>query len=256
MKPLYHNVIVYTGLLLSVITPVQGKTPNLIVTPLGSTDTLPTEVLTENSQSIEYQSAYVQGRREAEDTIMMGKPSIYTVGLHRPDSSAMDQQTGLPLVSIGGCVVNDTIIGRMNGYNNRIREWVAQQPGNSSSSTSFEQDNSQEPALLSSGIEGRSILRTMPGIVPVGVDRIEPIIYPSQVTISVFDQRGNKVSRIQPDTEGNFRLMLKPGTYRLQPDLPKSDPGASFFMDNEEQIVTVKADQFTFLTFNYTTFAP
>lgn len=256
MKTYWRNTIFCTGLLLAITTSVQGETGDRIATALPPTDAPPNELVTENSRSTEYQTAYQKGKREAEENIAQGKPSIYTVGLWHPNSAAVDQQTGFPVVSIGGCIVDDSILGRMNGYNERIRQWATEQRQvGSSKSASDSQDNSpQKPAELSSGIEGRSTSTSMPGAIQIGVDKVTPRVSPSRVTISVFDGAGRKVSKIQPDASGYFRVPLKPGTYTLHPDLPKPTHNGPMFETN--QIVTVEAERFTPVTVNYTTLFP
>ncbi len=142
----------------------------------------------------------------------------------------------------------------MDGYNDRIRQWVAAQEA---AGFSEQQNNSDAPPIkLVSGIEGRSISTTMPGARPIGVEQVQPIVTPSQVSITVFDETGRKVSKIQPDAQGNFRVSLKPGTYRLKPDLPTASSGQVQLLGHEEQIVTVEAEQFQSVMFNYTTLAP
>ncbi|MBE9126498.1 MULTISPECIES: carboxypeptidase-like regulatory domain-containing protein [unclassified Coleofasciculus] len=252
MKTYWRNIVFCAGLVLAITTPVPGETSNQTTTPLPPTSS--DEAIAESVKPKDYQSAYQNGRREAEANIANGKPSIYTVGLREPGGTAVDQETGLPVVAIAGCIVDDSILGRRDGYNDRIREWVATQPPVDSSE---QEDNSRsQESELSTGVEGRSISTTMPGAIPVGVEWVTPIVHPSRVTISVFDETGRKVSSIQPDTEGNFRITLKPGTYTLQPDFPKSRRGEFSLSGHEEQIVTVEAEGFTSVEFNYTTLAP
>lgn len=122
MKPLWRSVIFYAGILLAITTPVLGETSAKQQTsPTPSTNTTPNKNVVGINRSTEYQTAYTQGRREAQEHIAIGKPSIYTVG--KPGSSTVDKQTSFPLVPIAGCVVNDSILGRMNGYNDRMKEW-------------------------------------------------------------------------------------------------------------------------------------
>lgn len=171
MKPLWRNIVFCTGLLLFVTTPVLGETSS----KQRATSTVATNAPTKGTlrdihRSTEYQSAYAQGQREAQENIAKGKPSIYTVG--KPGGSVVDQQTGFPLVAIAGCVVDDSIIGRRDGYNDRMKEWVTMRKAvKSSQSTSNSQKNSpQKSREVSSGITGRSTLRTIPGTIPIGVN--------------------------------------------------------------------------------------
>ncbi len=126
MKSLWRSVIFSAGILLAVTTPVLGEiSSKQRATATMSTDATPNENIAETNRSTEYQIGYAQGRREAQENIAQGKPSIYTVG--KPGGSTVDQQTGLPLVSIAGCLVDDSIIGRKNGYNDQMKEWAAAQ---------------------------------------------------------------------------------------------------------------------------------
>lgn len=261
MKTLWRSVIFYAGIVLTVATPVQGEIASkLSTTPLPSTDTPTPEVVAQGHHSTEYQTAYDQGQREAQENIAMGKPSIYTVGLWRPNSPAVDQETGLPLVPIAGCVVDDSIMGRMNGYNDRIKEWAAQQSTGVKppQSTSDSQKNSPpKTTQVSSGITGRLTLTTMPGTIQIGVNKVQPIISPLRVPIAVFDRTGRQVTTTQPDAQGYFRIALKPGTYKLKPIFPKSNRAVEpIAQSDREQVVTVKPQQFTSIQFNYTSFAP
>jgi hypothetical protein len=226
-------------------------------TPSVPTDATPNENVVGTNRSSEYQTAYAQGQREAQENIAQGKPSIYTVG--KPGGEAIDEQTGFPLVAIAGCIVDDSIIGRRDGYNDRIRQWAAARKAvePSQSTLDSQQNSPQQSRELSSGITGRSTSTTMPGTIPIGVNQIKQIISPLRVPIAVFDRIGRKVSSIQPDAEGYFRITLKPGTYRLKPLLPESTSVVKRQQQSDrEQVVTVKPEQFTSVWFNYTTFAP
>jgi hypothetical protein len=146
MKPLWRTLIFCSGLLLCVTTPVLAEiSSKQQATPTVPTDVSTSDVVTETHRSTEYQTAYAQGRREAQENIAIGKPSIYIVG--KPGGSGVDQQTGFPLFSIAGCSVNDSILGRFHGYNDRMREWAAARAAvESSPTTSDSQKNSlQKP---------------------------------------------------------------------------------------------------------------
>lgn len=258
MKPLWRSVIFCAGILLTVTTPVLGEiSSKQHATPSVPTDATPNENVVGTNRSSEYQTAYAQGQREAQENIAEGKPSIYTVG--KPGGQAIDEQTDFPLVAIAGCIVDDSIIGRRDGYNDRMREWAAARKAVESSKSTFDsqQNSPQQSRELSSGITGRSTSTTMPGTIPIGVNQIKPIISPLRVPIAVFDRTGRKVSSIQPDAEGYFRITLKPGTYKLKPLLPESNGGVMQQQRSDrDQVVTVKPEQFTSVKFNHTTFAP
>jgi hypothetical protein len=50
--------------------------------------------------------------------------SLYTIGLRDPGEN-LDRDTGLPVVAIAGCKVDQSIIGRRDGYNKVIRDQIA-----------------------------------------------------------------------------------------------------------------------------------
>jgi hypothetical protein len=53
-----------------------------------------------------------------------GRATLYVYGLRRGGDN-LDRETGLPYEPIAGCVVDDTILGRANGHNARIKESIA-----------------------------------------------------------------------------------------------------------------------------------
>ncbi|HEY9636177.1 MAG TPA: hypothetical protein V6D14_22415 [Coleofasciculaceae cyanobacterium] len=139
MKPLWRSVLLSAGILLTVTTPVHSETPSQIAAPTPLTDTISNENLVEINRSTEYQTGYAQGQREAQENIAIGKPSIYTVG--KPGARTVDQQTGFPLVAIAGCSVNDSILGRRDGYNDRMKELVAARKALEPSKSSFDESS-------------------------------------------------------------------------------------------------------------------
>ncbi len=68
---------------------------------------------------------------------------------------------------------------------------------------------------------------------------------PYQATITVLDQSGNRVTQIQTDSQGRFRVALNAGTYVLHPESPGVMPFAA------EQSVVVIGGQFAQVVFNY-----
>lgn len=94
MKTLWRSIVVCTGVLLAITIPVRSETASKIANPLPPTDAPLNENAIAIERSSEYQSGYQQGRREAEENIGIGKPTIYTIGLWQPDSSAIDPKTG------------------------------------------------------------------------------------------------------------------------------------------------------------------
>jgi hypothetical protein len=110
-----------------------------------------------------------------------------------------------------------------------------------------------------SGIEGRSTKSRMPGILQRNPDgtqpRIEPVITPCSIPIVVLDRAGRKVTRIQPDKEGHFRITLKPGTYTLTSEIQKSNY-LVWGNKNELQNVRVTEGRFTTANITYTELIP
>jgi hypothetical protein len=112
---------------------------------------------------------------------------------------------------------------------------------------------------LSSGIEGRSTSKTMPGIIRLNPDgtqpTIKPLISPTPIPIAILDRRGRQVNRIKSDKDGYFRVRLKPGVYTLSPEI---QPSNFLQLSNrrELQIVTVTEGKFTTADIAYTVLAP
>jgi hypothetical protein len=109
-----------------------------------------------------------------------------------------------------------------------------------------------------SGIEGRSTSIRMPGNIPRNPDgtepSIKPFVSPAPIPITVLDRAGRKVTRIQPDKEGYFRVTLKPGTYTLASELQKSN--FLVIRGDRRQTVTVTKGQFRPVSMQYTVLAP
>src|SRR5262249_41063573 len=72
-----------------------------------------------------YHRAYRAGVAEANQELKDGKASLYTYGL-RDSGEFLDQETGLPLKAIAGCVVDSKSEGLADGHNKRIRESIAE----------------------------------------------------------------------------------------------------------------------------------
>jgi hypothetical protein len=75
---------------------------------------------------------YELGVAEAEFELNGGNSTIYVYGL-RPESENEDPETGLPVQGIAGCLVDQRIVGRAAGHNERIVEYIKKQgfPGKS-----------------------------------------------------------------------------------------------------------------------------
>ena len=64
---------------------------------------------------------------------------------------------------------------------------------------------------------------------------------PFQATLTLIDERGNKVMTMESDATGNFQANLAPGTYTLHPEPPQQ----GLFPIAADQTVTVVAGQYT-----------
>jgi hypothetical protein len=73
-------------------------------------------------KSDEYRVAYEQGRAEADRELNNQSATIYTYG-HGDLFENLDRETGLPYSGFG-CVVDDKILGRVDGHNDRIMEHI------------------------------------------------------------------------------------------------------------------------------------
>ena len=73
--------------------------------------------------STEYRAAYAKGRAEADRELERGDATLYLCGLVRGDLD-FDHETGLPYKRIAGCIVDDAILGRHAGHNDRIMQSI------------------------------------------------------------------------------------------------------------------------------------
>ena len=72
--------------------------------------------------SVEYRAAYTQGRAEADRELKNEAATIYSYGLMNFCQN-LDRETGLPYCGLG-CKIDDEILGRVYGHNDRIREYI------------------------------------------------------------------------------------------------------------------------------------
>lgn len=89
--------------------------------------------------SADYQRGYEGGRAEAERALVDGKPSLYVFG-RRDVTNCLDRETGLPLVAVAGCFVDDETEGRADGNNEHVRAHIAAHGLPLSSRKPFEAD--------------------------------------------------------------------------------------------------------------------
>jgi hypothetical protein len=100
----------------------------------------------------------------------------------------------------------------------------------------------QEAAPADSGVQGQVFIGPMCPVVQEGQSCPDQ---PFQATLTVNSPDGKKITQVQTDQQGHFRVVLKPGDYILHPESPNVMPFAG------DQIFRVEADRFTQLTVNY-----
>jgi hypothetical protein len=100
----------------------------------------------------------------------------------------------------------------------------------------------QEAAPADSGLEGQVIIGPMCPALQQGQPCPDQ---PYQATLTVNSLDGKKITQVQTDQQGRFRIPLEPGQYILHPESPNAMPFAG------QQAVQVEADRFTQLTVNY-----
>lgn len=84
---------------------------------------LPAVPVQRPAESKEYMAAYAKAQKDADLALKEGRAALFTYGL-RPSFEPLDRQTGLPIQAVAGCIVNDEILGRAAGNNDRIHEYV------------------------------------------------------------------------------------------------------------------------------------
>jgi hypothetical protein len=92
-----------------------------------------------------------------------------------------------------------------------------------------------DDARSDTGIAGQVIIRPVRPHETAGM----PNLNPYQATVQVLDPSGQPVTIFRSDAAGNFRVVLPPGQYVLQPQSPGLYPRAS------EQTVVVSPNGFT-----------
>ncbi|HEU0296053.1 MAG TPA: hypothetical protein VFR47_25175 [Anaerolineales bacterium] len=100
----------------------------------------------------------------------------------------------------------------------------------------------QEAAPADSGVEGQVFIGPMCPVVQEGQSCPDQ---PYQATLTVNLSNGQKITQVQTDQQGHFRIALKPGDYILHPESANVMPFAG------QQVFRVEADRFTQLTVNY-----
>lgn len=101
----------------------------------------------------------------------------------------------------------------------------------------------QEAAPADSGVAGQVLIGPMCPVVQVGGQPCPD--QPYQTTLTINGQDGKRITQVQTDQQGRFKLSLKPGNYILHAESPNVMPFAA------EQSFRVAAGQFTQITVNY-----
>jgi hypothetical protein len=78
----------------------------------------------DSTHSIRYRRAYYQGMQDAKKEIKETKLTVYIAGLIPPQSNMIDKETGLPMRMVGGCLINDSLDGLIQGHNEIIKEFI------------------------------------------------------------------------------------------------------------------------------------
>jgi hypothetical protein len=99
----------------------------------------------------------------------------------------------------------------------------------------------QAPAI-DSGVEGRVTIGPMCPV--VRIDQPCPD-QPYQASLTVLNLEGKKITQIQTDVNGLYRIGLLPGDYILHPESPNGMPNA------QDQSFIVIENQFTKLDIEY-----
>ena len=100
----------------------------------------------------------------------------------------------------------------------------------------------QEAAPADSGVEGQVLIGPMCPVVQMGQPCPDQ---PYQATLTINNRDGTKLTQVQADPHGHFKIVLKPGEYILHPESPNVMPFAV------EQSFLVQAGRFTQLTVSY-----
>lgn len=100
----------------------------------------------------------------------------------------------------------------------------------------------QEAAPADSGLEGQVFIEPVCPLVGPGQECPDQ---PYQTLLTINSASGGRVTQVQTDPQGRFRLALEPGQYILHPASPNVIPFA------EENSFSVVAGQFTQITVNY-----
>jgi len=93
-----------------------------------------------------------------------------------------------------------------------------------------------------SGMEGQVLIGPACPVIQAGQDCPDQ---PYQATLTINSLEGKRVTQIQTDEQGQFKVPLTSGSYILHPESPNTLPFAN------DQIVTVESGRFTTVTISY-----
>jgi hypothetical protein len=100
----------------------------------------------------------------------------------------------------------------------------------------------QEAAPTDSGVEGQVLIGPMCSVVQVGQSCPDQ---PYQAMLTINSRDGTRITHVQSDSQGHFKIPLKPGDYILHPESPNTMPFVA------EEAFHVEAGRFTQLTVSY-----
>jgi hypothetical protein len=93
-----------------------------------------------------YKAAYLKARDEADASLRDGRARLFSYGML--GMSDLDPETGLAEVSIAGCVVGEDILGRAEGNNIRVRDWIKEHGPTPNSLVRWKDELSDLPAFF------------------------------------------------------------------------------------------------------------
>jgi len=98
------------------------------------------------------------------------------------------------------------------------------------------------PTPRGSGVQGQVLIGPTCAVVQQGQACPDQ---PYQATLTVNSSSGVRITQVQTDAQGHFRIPLVPGQYVLHPESPNGVPFAS------DQSFSVVTGQYTQVTVNY-----
>jgi len=102
--------------------------------------------------------------------------------------------------------------------------------------------STQEAATADSGLEGQVFIGPMCPLVGPGQECPNQ---PYEAILTINSAEGGRITQVQTDQQGRFRLALKPGKYILHPESSNAMPFSA------EQSISIEAGRFTQLLVKY-----